>query len=80
MSHPDLFSSLGPVVLLQLHACLRSLDMIGADIAATHVSAAIDSLSAEFAQRDLKSIMDEVLQLDFSIMDRMIDNQICFTK
>ena len=76
MSQSDLFASLGPIVLLQLHACLRSLDSVGADVAAAHVSSAIDSLHGEFAQRGLQSILDETLRLDFSILDRMIDTQV----
>ena len=77
MSQPDLFVSLGPVVLMQLHACLRSLDAVGADVAAAHVSSAIDTLHGEFSQRGLQSILDETLGLDFSILDRMIDTQLC---
>lgn len=76
MSQPDLFASLGPVILLQLHACLRSLDTVGADVAAAHVSSAIDSLHGEFSQRGLQSIMDETLRLDFSILDKMIDSHL----
>ena len=77
MTQADLFASLGPVALLQLHACLRTLDAAGADVAAAHVSSAIDSLHGEFSHRSLQSILDETLQLDFSILDRMIDSHSC---
>ena len=57
----DLFSLLAPQALIQLKLALKFLDMMKSEIAAAHVSGAIDAFEADINERGIQDLKAEEL-------------------